>query len=104
MDSLEEEVPQNREKINTLVSETRSSLLINYDTEFDAIQTQITKSQAWEDKALSILQMPDVNDQYEQFSSVKAYLKEILDDDDSGDLHLTLVSQEVYDNLRILLI
>lgn len=39
-----------------------------------------------------------------EIEKVKEALKEILDDDDNDDMFYSLVSQKVYDDLRILLV
>jgi hypothetical protein len=44
------------------------------------------------------------DEQFEKIEDVKLYLKEILDDDESGEFKYCLVSQNIYDEMRILLV
>lgn len=74
------------------MDKTKEKLKIDYSVEFNAIYNQISKSQEWDKKADIILKLPR-DQQFKRLSDVKFYLKEILDDDESGELEYALVTQ-----------
>ena len=58
IEQLYDAEPQDRSAIKRLLDETRTSVKIKFDVNFDAIQKQLTMSEEWDQRAQAILDLP----------------------------------------------
>lgn len=104
--------PQDRNGIKTYLADISKVLKIDYECEFGIIRKQIACSEEWDEKVQKgIIDIPfEKLCTKEKLKEVRQYLQDILDDDDKAeededyDSMLCLATQQIYDDLRCILV